>query len=176
MKKIDRLPMKLGKIADLVYFDGPFVSLFEDNERKTYYLYCWCNVNEKFNRWLVFKVSEKQIESHINGDISLRDMVVGAGSCFLCDINNAIEHENVYLTVPSELPKSYIPKINSFFDPELVGSEEDLFILGKFMSDNGKTIKRINNNIIPFPPIKKQITRNVFTNNQSFKKESRNAA
>ncbi len=176
MKKIDRLPMKLGKIADLVYFDGPFVSLFEDNERKTYYLYCWCDIdiNKKFNRWLIFKVRKEQIESHINGDTSLRNMVIRAESCFLCDINNDVEYENIYLTAPSELPKSYIPKMKSFFDPELVGSEEDLSILNKrFMSDSSELTKQ-KGQIIQFESIKKPILSNVV--NQSFKKEIRNAA
>lgn len=150
-----KLSLNLEKIADLLYFDGPFVSLFEDNEKKTYYLYRWCDADKNCNRWLIFKANHKQIKNYIDGNLSMREIVMGTESFFLCDINNDIEYEHVYFITCSQLPASYIPGMKSFFDLELSGiSEDDLSILKeRFMSEN---IKKKKNNVIPFKPIKKQ--------------------
>lgn len=174
-----KLPLTLNKIADLLYYDGPFLSLFEDNEEKTYYLYRWCDVDENCNRWLIFRVNQKQIKDYINGNLSMRKIIMKTESYFLCDINNDIEYESVYFITSSQLPESYIPGIKSLFDPELSGiSDEDLFILKKrFLSDNVETIKQKKSNVLLFrPTIKKHIPCNDFTHNQSFNKEVRNVA
>jgi hypothetical protein len=172
--KGDKLPLSLEKIADLLYFDGPFASLFEDKEEKVYYIYWWCDVDQKCNRWLIFKVNHKQIKDYIDGTISMREIVLKTKSFFLCDINNDVEYENVCFIPYSQLPESYIPGKKSFFDSELAGiTEEDLSILNKrFMSDSPET----KSNILNFRrPIKNTIPNNAFYN-QSFNKEIRNAA
>jgi len=174
-----KLSLTLSKIADLLYFDGPLVSLFEDNEKKTYYLYCWCDADENCNRWLVLRITERQIENYIKGELSLHEIITMAESYFLYDINNDIEYENIYSIKLSQLPASYIPDEDSFFNSELDGiSDEDLSILNKrFMSDSSEITKQkgqIESKVIQFKSIKKPIPSNVV--NQSFKKESRNAA
>lgn len=150
-----KLPLTLDKIADLLYFDGPFVSLFEDKKEKLYYIYWWCDVCQKCNRWLIFTINHRQIKDYIDGNLSMREIVLETESFFLCDINNDVEYENVYFITHSHLPASYVPGKKSFFDIELSGiSEDDLSILQeRFMSEN---IKQKKNNVVPFKPIKKQ--------------------
>ena len=45
----------LVKICDLLYYEGPWISLFKSND--DYYIVKWCDVNEKYNTWIVFKIT-----------------------------------------------------------------------------------------------------------------------
>jgi len=174
-----KLSLTLNKIADLLYFEGPLVSLFEDNKEKAYYLYCWCEADKNCNRWLVLGITKEQIQNYIKGKVSLYKIITTAESYFLCDINNDIEYENIYFIELSQLPASYIPDKDSFFDSELDGiSEEDLSVLNKrFMSDSAEIAKQTKSNVFSLyrKSIKNTIPDNV-SYNQSFNKEIRNAA
>jgi hypothetical protein len=149
-----KLPSKLNKIADLLYYDGPLVSVFEDDEA-TYHLCCWCDADEKYNRWLLFENTGEEIGSYVKGKLSLHEIMMRADSFFLCDMNTDIEYENIYFVKQEQLPESYIPSHDSFFDSDLDGiSEQDLFILNKrFVSDSTETMKQTSN-IVPFASIK----------------------
>ncbi|TAG74491.1 MAG: hypothetical protein EAZ23_06010 [Oscillatoriales cyanobacterium] len=56
--KLDKFPLSLRSIVHLEYFDGPLLSLFE-NEYGDSYLYSWCDVDNLYNRWLVFRVAQR---------------------------------------------------------------------------------------------------------------------
>ncbi|EDN65617.1 hypothetical protein BGP_0795 [Beggiatoa sp. PS] len=58
---LEHFPLNLRDIVDLIYFDGPLLTLFE-NEYGDSYLYYWCDVDEQCNRWLVFRVTKKNTE------------------------------------------------------------------------------------------------------------------
>ena len=126
MEKIRGLKLKrfslqnLDKVADLIFFDGPLLSYFED-ERENGYLYYWCDVGQECNRWLIFRIAPEHLKLYLSKQIPLHDLVVDPidGFLYLVDIDSELQFKNTYLVKPERLPHSYIPDPNSYyeFDP-----------------------------------------------------------
>lgn len=115
---IRELPLTgLGKVADLIYFEGPLLSIFK-NDRGDSYFYCWCEADQDVNRWLVFRVSDKDLNSYLSKKLSLRDLVLkpSDGFLFSVDIDNQLQSKNIHIINPLDLPQSYIPSAESFYD------------------------------------------------------------
>jgi hypothetical protein len=62
--KLDFIPIKQG---DLLYHEGPLLSVFKDALSDNFYLYKWSDCDDKAHRWLVFKVSSKGLKSFFDG-------------------------------------------------------------------------------------------------------------
>lgn len=117
---------KLRRIADLIYFDGPLLSHFK-NEDGDSYLYYWCDVDENYNRWLIFRVAEEELKQYLLGKISLREIILDPvdGFVYSADIDNDLQYHNVYIIQPADLPETYFPEIDSFYEFEPVYSERE---------------------------------------------------
>lgn len=133
--QLSKFPLEpLNLVADLLYYDGPFLSLLESehNFGESYYFYYWCNLDERYNRWLIFRVTRKQVTGYLTGRTTLREIITHPIEhyYFLGDMDDDSEWQQLYLVMPSDLPHSYWPKENSWFNRELSGvSEEDWNIL-----------------------------------------------
>lgn len=117
-EKISRLPFSaLKKVADLVYFDGPLLALFK-NERSDSYLYNWCDVDERSNRWLIFRVDDRNLNGFMSGKLSLQQLVLSPPDGFLvsADVDNEGLYHNLHLLEPRDLPDDYVPAPDSFYD------------------------------------------------------------
>ena len=117
--KLDKFPLKnLIKVADLIYFDGPLLSHFR-SEYGDNYLYYWFDANENFNRWLVFRVADKSLNDYLSGEVSLRELVENPwdGFVYLVDIDDDLGFHNLQMV--QDLPSSYLPKADSYFDRSL---------------------------------------------------------
>lgn len=117
---------ELRKIADLIYFEGPLLSLFSDiNGEK--YLYYWCDVSDVCNRWLVLRISDKKLDLYLRKKISLRDVIIEPddGLLHAIDIDQELRLSNVVVVSPKELPESYIPDEDSYYEstPEFMEAE-----------------------------------------------------
>ena len=112
-------------MADLIYFDGPLVSLLE-NESGESYLYCWSDVNSVDNRWLVFRVTKNSLQDYLLGKVSLRDLILNPVDAFhyAIDIDNDLEVKNTFWILPENLPDSYVPEEDSYHDPSLLNPEQ----------------------------------------------------
>ncbi len=62
--KLDKFPIKLNFLIDLFYFEGALLSLFK-NDNDDNYLYYWFDVDENYNRWLIFRLSKSDLKSYI---------------------------------------------------------------------------------------------------------------
>ncbi|MEK8016555.1 MAG: DUF6575 domain-containing protein [Candidatus Parabeggiatoa sp.] len=124
--KLDKFTLKLEHIADLISFNGPLLSLFENDFGENYF-YCWCDVDERYNRWLVFRVSYEQLRRYLMEQISLHDLTLNPveGFVYCLDIDNALQYQNVYLLRPTNLPEMYIPSTDSYYDLESELEEEE---------------------------------------------------
>ena len=128
--KLETFPLDLRTVADLISCDGPLVSLFESHF-EDYYLYYWCDADENYNRWLIFRISNIQITSYLLGSQSLRDLILNPieGYFFLCDVDNDWQYRNVYFVLSKNLPDIYTPLEDSYHDERLGLSQKDKSIL-----------------------------------------------
>lgn len=116
--KIDALPFQLLSNRILEYYDGPLLVEFDcTNGNK--YIFSWVDANETCNRWLVFRAVERKVLQYKCRKLSLRNLISeSAEPLFLVDFNSNFEHEAVYLCGFSDLPDEYLPRENSFYNPE----------------------------------------------------------
>lgn len=118
---IPTLPWKnLDKIADLIYFEGPLLSLFKNNRGDNYFYY-WCDANETHNRWIILRITDKDLNFFVNKKITLTELITkpSDGFVFTVDIDDNLEYHNIFILSPSALPHSYIPQEDSFYESEV---------------------------------------------------------
>ena len=110
----------LSKIDDLIYFEGSLLSNFK-NDGGDNYLFYWCDSDESYNRWLVFRVIEKQLQNYFDKKTSLRELMLELSDGFLysVDIDDELQYRNIYMMVSQDLPESYLPSPDSYYDFEL---------------------------------------------------------
>ncbi|MGL5058555.1 MAG: DUF6575 domain-containing protein [Microcoleus sp.] len=115
--KLNKFPLNLKRIADLEYFDGPLLSLFE-NEYGDSYLYSWCDADNLYNRWLVFRIVRSTLKLYIECNISLHELIVNPADGFIysLDIDNTLQVKNTYLLLPENLPTIYLPETDSYYE------------------------------------------------------------
>lgn len=104
------------KMADLVYFDGPFLSHYVSGKGDDYLFY-WVDRDETDNRWLVLRVSLANLQKYIAKELTLRELIENPNDGFLysVDVNNELHYHNVKLVQPSALPESYLPETDSYY-------------------------------------------------------------
>ena len=115
---IETLPIgKLRKVADLIYFDGPLLSLFKDFKDENY-LYYWCDSDAQANRWLIFRVTTEHLNSYLNHEVSLRSLIFAADAAktFLVDLDNQLQHLKVLSVSPDDLSSAYLPDEDSLYE------------------------------------------------------------
>ena len=138
--QLDKLPLNLRLIIHLEYFEGPLLSLFE-NEYGDSYLYSWCDIDELYNRWLVFRVVPETLKQYVEGKVSLRELLLNPidGFLYSLDIDDTLQILNVYLLQPKTLPKNYIPDTDSYYSFLELNSEtreNDKILIQKKLHDD----------------------------------------
>lgn len=128
--KLDAFPIDdLRKVADLISFEGPLLVWLETGAGDDYLFY-WCDSDEQFNRWLVFRVENSKLISYMNREIRLRDIVIRPrdGFVYVVDVDSNADYVNTFFVRPEELPEDYIPSVESFyeFDPEFAPEYQDM--------------------------------------------------
>jgi hypothetical protein len=111
--KLDFIPIKQG---DLLYHEGPLLSVFKDALSDNFYLYKWSDCDDKAHRWLVFKVSVKGLKSFFDGQISIRHLILAQPFSYFLDLDNQLEPVNIALVASANIPKNYLPEEDSYFD------------------------------------------------------------
>ena len=104
------------KIADLIYFDGPFLSHYVSGKGDDYLFY-WVDKDENDNRWLVLRISLANLQKYIDKELSLRELIEtpNDGYLYSVDIDNNINYHNIKLIQPSALPDEYLPETDSYY-------------------------------------------------------------
>lgn len=122
-KKISKDFSRFIKVSDLIYFDGPLLSHFISPNGENYLFY-WCDVDDLYNRWIIFRTDLLTIQKYIEKNISLREIITNPtdGFVYLTDIDNDINYNNIQLLLANEIPEEYIPNTNSYFDFEVKDS------------------------------------------------------
>lgn len=114
--KLDKFPLRnLAKKTDLIYFDGPLLSHFT-SEYGDNYLYYWCDIDENFNRWLIFRVDQRSLSRYLLGELSLHELMRNPrdGFWYSVDIDDDLEYHNVQYV--HDLPDGYLPDADTYLD------------------------------------------------------------
>lgn len=117
--KITKLGFIPQKIGDLIYHEGPLLSLFIDrNNPDTYYLYKWADCDEKTNRWLVLQLNTIDLRSFFYKEISLRTLLLNNPLTYVLSLDDSLTEVDRMVCSTSDLPKEYLPKENSLYSEE----------------------------------------------------------
>ena len=122
--QFNQFPLNLTYIVDLSYFDGSLLSVFK-SEHGDFYIYNWCDVDDQFNHWLVFRVKRKSLIKYLERELSFRDLVLSPidGFQYLLEIDDDLDVKNIYVVQPHNLPESYIPGKNSYYNDLQLNTE-----------------------------------------------------
>jgi len=126
---LPRLPLPtLRKVSDLLYFDGPLLSHFVSDKYDNY-LYYWVEVDENFNRWLIFRVAFEDLEAYYQKKKTLQELILNpTDSClYSVDIDDNLQYHNIGMVYPQELPASYVPAQDSLYFGEPYSENFDIY-------------------------------------------------
>jgi hypothetical protein len=114
--KIPTLGFAPQKIGDLIYHEGPLLSLFLDrNNPDIYYLYKWADCDERTNRWLVLQLNSINLRSFFYKEISLRTLLLNSPLTYVLALDDSLAEVDIMICATADLPESYLPKENSFY-------------------------------------------------------------
>ena len=114
--KINKLDFVATKQGDLLYHEGPLLSVFKDNFSDNFYLYKWSDCDEKAHRWLVFKASFKNLTAFFDKQMSLRHIILDQPFTYLLDLDNNLDPLSIVIVSTHNIPKTYLPEPDSYFD------------------------------------------------------------
>lgn len=117
--KIQKLGFTPQKIGDLIYHEGPLLSLFLDrNNPDTYYLYKWADCDENTNRWLVLQLNSINLRSFFYKEISLRTLLLNSPLTYVLGLDDNLVEADIMICATADLPETYLPNENSFYGEE----------------------------------------------------------
>jgi len=137
VKKINGARCSIGTvdshsyICDLVYVEGPVLSLFRDAQRN--WLYLWCDTDRKQSqRWLAFPVTRSELVGYLEQNLPLLSLVQASNQRLMIDTTfkdvvtddgktiGRTHHRSVKdVTAYADEIGEYLPAADSFFDEEL---------------------------------------------------------
>ena len=135
MKELSGTPVEkfpfpnLFKVGDLVNYQGPLLSLFS-NEKGELYLYDWSDSDDKYNRWLVFRITLYQLIRYLNKNLSHYQLVrtYYSDCIFSVDIDDDLNYHNIKSLNVADIPEEYLP------DKDILHNDEESPHLDKIKS------------------------------------------
>lgn len=130
-KDIDFNIESLTLIADLIYFDGPFLSHYASSQGDNYLFY-WIDEDEQCNRWMIIKVNLQVIQDYISHKTTLYALIKDRveKSVYIVDLDDELNVCNLCLANLNDLPDDYFPDEDSFYEFEPIDAC-DLNVLSK---------------------------------------------
>ena len=107
------------RIGDLLYFEGPLLSLFKEENSGHFYVFDWVDRDAVCNRWLIYSVSATHLLHFINGKISHLELLENRPNkaIYVSEIDARNNHFSSYTNAKiANLPDSYLPDSDSFFE------------------------------------------------------------
>ena len=114
LSQLDFAPEHLG---DLLYQEGPVLAHFVNKDNPAeHYLYRWTDMDDTNNRWLVIKLSEKQLFEYLSRQMSLLQLIQPASFGYFLDLDDDLRTNQIFLTPVADIPADYLPGSNSYFE------------------------------------------------------------
>ena len=119
----------LVRIGDLIYTDGPLLTLFQSKVDKNFYLFDYADRDGNANRWIIYNVSAGSLFDYLTKKINHKELFQAAigGLYYYSDINPSKLPEYKIRGLRG-LPAKYCKVEDSFFDEEFC-TEPDYILL-----------------------------------------------
>ncbi len=117
MKKFDGetidvdLLSKLTWIEDLIYYDGPVLSLHRDSDNHPF-IVSWVDVDDMGNIWAIYETTDDLVTQLLARKTPLMDIIKQSTNIVLC-ASNATGNHYVKVTMDS-FPVAYLPDADAF--------------------------------------------------------------
>lgn len=104
-------------IADLIAFDGPFLSLLTDDAQQEALL-LWLDCDTRANRWLLLDVARADLRGYLLRELSLLEILRMSKELIVYDQSRS-KRKNVLRMSVDELPAAYLPLPDSYLTPNI---------------------------------------------------------
>ncbi len=144
LSDLDFKPLKMG---DLLYHEGPLLSHFVDEENPSnQYFYKWSDQNDTVHRWMIFKVTERDLSDFFKHKNTLLDIIRHNTFVYFIDLEPNMTSSQVVLVATSDVPAKYLPFEGSGFDE--TGFEDYALELKSKISVYRSTLNRLKKDMI----------------------------
>lgn len=116
MKDLKNLTLPFQKLGDLVYHEGPILSLYID-DHSNMFLYRWVDCDDKMNFWILTSISSYELSQFYHKKLSLRQYYESCNAWVIVKIDNSLKIKEVISL--DAIPEDYVPKKNSFYNEPL---------------------------------------------------------
>lgn len=111
----------LVRVGDLLYFEGPYLTLYADIINQRLYLFDWVDNDETSNRWLIYQISPDSLLQYINQEISQLELFNSDAEkdVYFIDISSQSStyiYSDAYLI--TEFSDEYLPSRDKYFNPD----------------------------------------------------------
>jgi hypothetical protein len=155
----------LVRIGDLVYFEGPLLTLFEDTNNGRLYVFDWVDRDAVCNRWLLYRVSATALLAFIEKKIDHSELFksISDNRFYVADIETNHRIIDYTLSELNDVPSKYLPNAETYFD------ESDCPALVKIRAT---TIKALSNTkqVNDYLPLEHFMLTSAIPKNSSFNK------
>lgn len=116
-------------ICDLIYVDGPLLSLYRDTKHDWMYLWIDTDMNS-VNRWLLFEIDRKRLVEYLDKTTALLDLILKARRKYVLEGYRQTGQRNGGKSIESlfrslfivdciDVLSEYLPDSDSYFDESL---------------------------------------------------------
>lgn len=104
--------------ADLVAFDGPFLSLYKSEDGDDA-LFAWLDCDSKKNRWCILHIGRENLRAYLTRNATLLDLFKNSPSIVIFETGATSRKSNFVLTSFEKFPADYVPSQDSYLLPEI---------------------------------------------------------
>ncbi|MGJ1404474.1 hypothetical protein [Sphingobacterium siyangense] len=110
---------QLIRIGDIVNFEGPLMTLYQDQKYFDLYIFDWVDRDDTTNRWLAYQVDAYALNKFVNKDIQHQELFesISDRPIYVVDILHGNLLQNSMIRHIGTIPEKYMPE-NIFFDEQ----------------------------------------------------------
>lgn len=117
-------------IVDIIFFDGPLLSLFK-SDRSLFKnkvvnidaLFVWLDCDDKKNRWAIIEITQSSLRKYLLGDLSLLSIFEEIRHLIIFETTSTHKKLNIKKVSLENFPKEYLPSNDSFLTPNIATDE-----------------------------------------------------
>lgn len=134
-------------MGDLLYHEGPLLSHFVDEENPSnHYFYKWSDHDDTAHRWMIFKVTERDLSDFFKHKTTLFDIIRRNAFVYFVDLDPSLTPCQITLTATAKIPSMYLPLEGSGFDE--AGFEDYVLELKGKISAYRSTLNRLRKELV----------------------------